>query len=90
MPGFADALGGEERVILSVRPGITGPATLKYRNEETLLAGVADPERYNCEVIFPDKVRLNCEYVLYWSFTKDLAYLWRTVFPAPYREKTDA
>ncbi|MDN3522051.1 sugar transferase [Halomonas ramblicola] len=90
VPGFADALGDEERVILSVRPGITGPATLKYRNEEALLAGVAAPERYNREVIFPDKVRLNRDYVRHWSFTMDLVYLWRTVFPAPYREKTDA
>ena len=89
VPGFADALGDKERVILSVRPGITGPATLKYRNEEALLAGMAAPERYNREVIFPDKVRLNRDYVLHWSLTRDLLYLWRTVFPAPYREKTE-
>jgi lipopolysaccharide/colanic/teichoic acid biosynthesis glycosyltransferase len=83
VPGFADALGEEGRVILSVRPGITGPATLKYRDEETLLAGVADPERFNREVVFPDKVRLNRDYVLHWSFTRDLVYLWRTAFPRP-------
>ncbi|WP_245888671.1 sugar transferase [Halomonas denitrificans] len=88
VPGFADALGDNERVILSVRPGITGPATLKYRNEEALLAGMAAPERYNREVIFPDKVRLNRDYVLHWSFIMDLVYLWRTVFSTPYREKT--
>lgn len=81
VPGFADALDDEERVILSVRPGITGPATLKYRDEETLLAGAEDPERFNREVIFPDKVRLNRGYVLHWSFTRDLVYLWRTAFP---------
>ncbi|MCH4565526.1 sugar transferase [Halomonas sp. EGI 63088] len=89
VPGFADVLSDEGREILSVRPGITGPATLKYRNEEALLAGVADPERYNSEVIFPDKVRLNRDYVRHWSFTMDLVYLWRTVFPAPHHETTD-
>ncbi|MCG5516397.1 MULTISPECIES: sugar transferase [unclassified Ectothiorhodospira] len=79
VPGFADALVGDDRLVLSVRPGITGPATLKYRDEETLLAGVDDPERYNREVIFPDKVRLNREYVQQWSFFKDLQYIWQTV-----------
>ena len=80
VPGYADALEGEDRVILTVRPGITGPATLKYRDEETLLAGVDDPERYNRDVIFPDKVRINREYVQQWSLRKDLGYIWRTVF----------
>lgn len=89
VPGFADALGERERVILSVRPGITGPATLKYRNEEALLTGMTTPERFNREVIFPDKVRLNRDYVLHWSFIMDLVYLWRTVVPTPHREKTE-
>ncbi|MDX5376936.1 MAG: sugar transferase [Halomonas sp.] len=82
VPGFADRLDEQDRVILAVRPGITGPATLKYRDEERLLAGVADPERYNREVIFPDKVRLNRDYVLHWSFGRDLGYLWHTLFPS--------
>ncbi|MCO6439710.1 MAG: sugar transferase [Nitrococcus mobilis] len=80
MPGYADALGGEDRIILTVRPGITGPATLKYRDEERLLAEQGDPERYNREVIYPDKVRLNREYVEQYSFLRDLVYIWRTVF----------
>jgi len=80
VPGFADALEGRDRLILTVRPGITGPATLKYRDEEVLLESVDDPERYNREVIFPDKVRLNREYVENWSFRKDIAYIWQTVF----------
>ena len=80
VPGYADALEGEDRVILTIRPGITGPASLKYRDEETLLEGVADPERYNREVIFPDKVRINREYVQQWSLRKDFVYIWRTVF----------
>lgn len=80
VPGFADALRGEDRIILSVRPGITGPATLKYRDEEALLARVDDPEAYNRDVIYPDKVRINREYVEQWSFTRDLRYLWETLF----------
>lgn len=80
VPGYADTLEGEDRIVLSVRPGITGPATLKYRNEESLLAPARDPEGYNREVIWPDKVRLNREYVRNWSFRSDLYYLWKTLF----------
>lgn len=79
VPGFADQLQGQERAMLSIRPGITGPATLKYRNEETLLAGVDDPEAYNRDVIWPDKVRLNLEYIRNWSLMGDVRYIWRTV-----------
>ena len=78
--GFFDRLKGEDRVILSVRPGITGPATLKYRNEEELLATVPDPEAYNRDVIFPDKVRINREYVENWSFRRDIHYIISTLF----------
>lgn len=80
VPGYADALTGEYREILQLRPGITGPATLKYRNEEELLAGVDDPVRYNDEVIFPDKVRLNRLYLHHQSLGLDLRILWATVF----------
>jgi len=80
VPGFADRLQGEERIVLSVRPGITGPATLKYRNEEEILAQQDDPERYNREVIYPDKVKINVEYVRSYSFWRDLRYIGRTVF----------
>jgi lipopolysaccharide/colanic/teichoic acid biosynthesis glycosyltransferase len=59
---------------------MTGPATLKYRKEEELLAGQEDPEKYNNEVIFPDKVRLNREYVLNYRFWKDIKYIWQTIF----------
>ena len=78
--GFADLLEGEDRVVLAVRPGITGPATLKYRNEEALLAAQADPERYNREVIFPDKVRINRKYVECYRFGEDLRLLALTFF----------
>lgn len=63
VPGYADMLEGCDRDMLRLRPGITGPASLKYRNEEEMLAAVADPQRYNDEVIFPDKVRLNLLYL---------------------------
>ena len=80
VPGYADKLVGEDRVILKLRPGITGPASLKYRNEEELLAGVDDPQTYNDTVIFPDKVRINKEYYYNWSFWKDIRYIFQTVF----------
>ena len=79
VPGFADRLIGEDRIILSVRPGITGPATLKYRDEEALLASQSDPETYNREVVFPDKVRINRDYIREYSFMKDLWYIWKTI-----------
>jgi lipopolysaccharide/colanic/teichoic acid biosynthesis glycosyltransferase len=79
VPGFADRLTGEDRVSLSVRPGITGPATIKYRNEAEILALQRDPEGYNRDVIFPDKVRINCAYVEHWSFGRDLELIWQTL-----------
>lgn len=79
VPGFADALEGEARALLSVRPGITGPATLKYRNEEEILAAQGDPERYNREVIWPDKVRINLEYIRDWSLLADIRYICKTM-----------
>lgn len=79
--GYADRLPEEKRAgLLSVRPGITGPATLAYRNEEELLALHVDPQKYNDEVIYPDKVRINLEYIQNWRFRDDLRYIWKTVF----------
>lgn len=80
VPGFADKLAGDDRIVLCVRPGITGPATLKYRNEEELLARVKDPERYNAEVIFPDKVRMNREYIRNYSYLNDIKCVMKTIF----------
>ena len=68
VPGYADLLEGENRKILLLRPGITGPASLKYRNEEELLANQENPQKYNDEVIFPDKVRINLHYYNHQSF----------------------
>ncbi len=77
--GFADRLEGADRAILDVRPGITGPASLKYKEEEHLLAKQKDPERYNAEVIWPDKVCINREYVSSWSLKKDILYIIKTL-----------
>lgn len=79
VPGYADKLQGEDRIVLSLRPGITGPATLKYRNEEELLATIADPIKYNDEVIYPDKVRINRYYAEHYSFIKDIQMIFCTV-----------
>jgi lipopolysaccharide/colanic/teichoic acid biosynthesis glycosyltransferase len=78
--GYADQLQGEARVILLLRPGITGPATLAFRNEEELLARVADPKAYNDEVIFPEKVRLNMEYAKAVTLRNDVGLVLRTIF----------
>ncbi|MEO1924295.1 MAG: sugar transferase [Nautiliaceae bacterium] len=79
VPGYADELKGEDRIILSIKPGITGPATLKYKNEEEILAEVDDPVKYNNEVIWPDKVKINKEYIKNWSLKKDIEYIIKTV-----------
>lgn len=79
VPGYADQLLGADRLILAIRPGITGPATLAFRHEEVLLAAQADPERYNREVIYPEKVRLNCAYIAEYTLRKDLRYILQTV-----------
>ena len=80
VPGFADTLQGEAREILSLRPGITGPATLKYRNEEEILLEQTDPESYNRQVIWPDKVAINLEYMRNWSLRRDIQFILETVF----------
>ena len=79
VPGYADKLQGEDRIVLTLSPGITGPATLKYRNEEELLATVKDPILYNDEVIYPDKVRINRYYAEHYSFIKDIQMIFCTV-----------
>lgn len=79
VPGYADRLTGNDRRVLELRPGITGPASLKYRDEEELLAGQQDPQRYNDEVIFPDKVKINLYYLNHYSFIKDIQMIFCTV-----------
>lgn len=80
VPGYADKLQGEDRLILKLRPGITGPASLKYANEEEILAQVPDPIRYNDEVIFPDKVKINLDYYYNHTFIGDIKLIFQTVF----------
>ena len=84
VPGYADNLKGNDRRILQLRPGITGPATLKYANEEQLLASVNDPQKYNDEVIFPDKVKINLEYLDNWSIWLDIKIIFKTIFRSNY------
>jgi len=79
VPGYADQLKGADREVLKLRPGITGPASLKYRDEEELLARQSEPQRYNDEVIFPDKVRINRHYYHHYSFLKDIQMIFCTV-----------
>ena len=100
VPGYADKLTGDDRDVLKLRPGITGPATLKYRLEDEMLADVRRlmsegkclPQEqidkmseqelavwYNDNVIYPDKVRLNCYYYRHYSFIKDIQMIFCTV-----------
>jgi len=93
VPGYADKLMGDDRDVLKLRPGITGPATLKYRLEDEMIAAyVAErqeagdtrtsqeiAEEYNDKIIYPDKVRLNCYYYRHYSFLKDIQMILCTV-----------
>jgi len=79
VPGYADRLEGDDRKILNLRPGITGSATVKYKDEEKILAQQIDPERYNREVIWPDKVKINLVYIETWSLKKDIIYIIRSI-----------
>lgn len=94
VPGYADKLEGNDRDVLKLRPGITGPATLKYRLEDEMIAEYVSQkqkegdtrnpqdiaEEYNDTVIYPDKVRLNCYYYLNYSFVKDIQMILCTIF----------
>lgn len=77
--GFADKLEGDDRVILSLAPGITGPSSLKYKYEEALLAEQEDPEDYNRKFIWPDKVAINKMYIKNWTLKKDITYIIKTI-----------
>ena len=93
VPGYADKLEAPDRDVLKLRPGITGPATLKYRLEDEMIAeyvakckaaGDTRPDQdiaveYNDTVIYPDKVRLNCYYYRNYSFLKDIEMIFATV-----------
>jgi lipopolysaccharide/colanic/teichoic acid biosynthesis glycosyltransferase len=76
--GFADRLDGNDRLILTLRPGITGPATLEYKNEEFLLDNVKNKEEENMR-IFKKKVKINIEYINNWSLINDIKYILKTL-----------
>ncbi len=77
--GYADKLSPEDKIILSIKPGITGPASIKYSNEEEILAKVDNPKIYNDEIIWPDKVTINIDYINRYSFFKDIRYIFETI-----------
>lgn len=79
VPGYADKLEGDDRRVLQLRPGITGPASLKYRDEEVLLAAQANPQEFNDKVIYPDKVRINLYYLDHYCFVADIKMIIATV-----------
>jgi lipopolysaccharide/colanic/teichoic acid biosynthesis glycosyltransferase len=81
VPAYLDRIRREAPLVLSVRPGITGPASIKYRHEEQLLAAQANPDEFNDEIILPDKLRINEAYVRNYSFRSDLKCLWETIWP---------
>ena len=78
--GYYDLLEGEYRKVLELKPGITSEASIKYQNEETLLAQQENPLVYNDTIIFPDKVRMNLEYYYNRSFFGDIRIIVRTLF----------
>jgi len=77
--GYADKLEGNEKLILSVRPGITGPASIKYYNEEEILMNQIDPYDFNDKIIWPDKVKINMQYIKNWSLKKDIYFIFKTL-----------
>ena len=77
---YCDRLEGEEKLILDLRPGLTGSASLKYKNEEQLLSRVKDPIAYTNEVIWPEKVKINLDYYYHKTFLKDMRIILKTLF----------
>ena len=84
VPGYANSLTGTDRNMLKLRPGITGTASLKYANEEEVLASQEDPQKYNDEVIFPDKIKVNLEYYENQSLWLDIKIIFATIFRTSY------
>lgn len=86
IPGYYDRLEGNDRILLELKPGITGPASIKYSDEEKLLLSKENPEKYNDEVVFPDKVRINLKYHQHWSFALDLKIILYTILRKKLKE----
>lgn len=85
VPGYADFLKGEDRNILKLKPGITGPASLKYANEEEILSRQENPKEYNDEIIYPDKVRINLDYYYQSNLWIDIKIIFATIFRTSYQ-----
>lgn len=78
--GYYDNLQGEDRKILQLKPGITSLASIKYSNEEKILAEQKNPLQYNDEVLFPDKVKMNLKYQQQQTFFGDIKIIIKTIF----------
>jgi lipopolysaccharide/colanic/teichoic acid biosynthesis glycosyltransferase len=87
VPGYADQLKGDDRLILNIKPGTTSPATMKYANEEEILANQEDPKQYNDQVIYPDKVRINKNCIKNWSFWLDIKIILYTILGKELKEE---
>lgn len=86
VPGYADKLEEESRLILKLKPGITGAASIKYSNEEEILAKQINPKHYNDTVIYPDKIRINLDYYHNNNFFGDLKIILDTVFKTKFSQ----
>ena len=86
VPGYADQLKGEDRLLLSIKPGLTGAASMRFSNEEELLALQEDPIKFNDEILYPEKVRINNEYVKNQNFLLDLKIIIYTILGKKLKE----
>ena len=77
---YVDLYSEEQRKVSQARPGITDLASIKYRNENELLSQVDDPDTYYIDVIMPDKLAINLEYIRHQSFMGDIKIIFNTLF----------
>ena len=87
VPGYADQLKGDDRLLLSIKPGLTGAASMRFSNEEELLANQDDPISFNDQILYPEKVRINNEYVKNQNFILDLKIIIYTILGKRLREE---
>jgi len=87
---YIDKLYPDDRIILEFRPGITSPASLKYFNEEELVASASNPKKFYDEIIWPDKVKMNVKYCVNWNFWADINITLQTIFNASHRKWINA
>ena len=77
---YVDLYSKEQMKVLSVRPGITDPASIKYRNENDILSSASNPEEYYIQHIMPDKLKINIDYINTQTFIKDIKIIFQTIF----------